>query len=114
MGYADDLRSVALNDVAVFGPLAQRGDDETRLDAKTLGLVRLGALVAMGATVPSYSAQVEYVISAGGTEDEIVGVLLAVAPVVGTPRAVAAAPALALGLGYDIAAALEACDESSD
>ena len=41
------------------------------------------------------------------TVDEIVGTLIAVAPIVGTARVVSAAPELALALGYDIEAALE-------
>ena len=39
---------------------------------------------------------------AGATEDEIVGVLLAIAPAVGNARTVAVAPRLALALGYDV------------
>ena len=43
----------------------------------------------------------------GATEDEIADVLLAIAPVAGLGRVVAAAPDVAIALGYDIAAALE-------
>ena len=41
----------------------------------------------------------------------IVGVLIAVAQTVGLARVASAAPAVALALGYDIDAALEAHDE---
>jgi 4-carboxymuconolactone decarboxylase len=44
---------------------------------------------------------------AGATEDEIADVLLAVAPVTGLGRIVAAAPEVAIALGYDLAAELE-------
>jgi hypothetical protein len=37
------------------------------------------------------------------SEDEIVGVLLAIAPAVGHARPVASAPRLAVALGYDVA-----------
>ena len=46
----------------------------------------------------------------GASEDEIVGTLIAVLPIVGVARVVAAAPNLALALGYDVSEALEAVD----
>ena len=48
--------------------------------------------------------------AAGATEDEIAEVLLAIAPVTGLGRVVAAAPEVAAALGYDAAAALEGPD----
>jgi 4-carboxymuconolactone decarboxylase len=48
--------------------------------------------------------------AAGASEDEIAGVLLAIAPVAGLGRVAAAAPDVATALGYDIAAALEEPD----
>jgi hypothetical protein len=41
------------------------------------------------------------------TPDEIVEVLVAIVPTVGLPRAVLAAPSVAMALGYDLADALE-------
>jgi 4-carboxymuconolactone decarboxylase len=41
-------------------------------------------------------------VSAGASEDEIVDVLTAIAPIVGLARLAAAAPRLALALGYDV------------
>ena len=46
-------------------------------------------------------------LAAGASEDEIADVLMAIAPVAGLGRAVAAAPGLAIALGYDIDTALE-------
>jgi 4-carboxymuconolactone decarboxylase len=46
-------------------------------------------------------------LAAGATEDEIAGVLLAIAPVIGLGRVVGAAPGVAGSFGYDIEAALE-------
>jgi alkylhydroperoxidase/carboxymuconolactone decarboxylase family protein YurZ len=40
--------------------------------------------------------------AAGASDDDIVDVLTAVAPIVGLARTTAAAPALALALGYDV------------
>ncbi len=64
-------------------------------------LIRLGALVALGAATPSLRRTVELARGAGATEEEIVGVLVAVAPTVGLARVVSAAPKLALAIGYD-------------
>ena len=52
-------------------------------------------------------------LGAGATADDIVDTLIAVAPIAGGVRVVAAAPALALAIGYDIDAALEAYNGSS-
>ena len=78
-----------------------------RLDPKTLALVRIGALVAVGGAVPSYGAEADAAVSAGATAAEIVEVLLGVVSVVGRPSVVAAAPSLAMALGYDVNDALE-------
>jgi hypothetical protein len=45
-------------------------------------------------------------LAAGASLQEIVGVLIAVAPAVGVARTVSAAPELALAIGYDIDLAL--------
>jgi 4-carboxymuconolactone decarboxylase len=50
-------------------------------------------------------------LAAGATEDEIADVLLAIAPVAGLGRIVAAAPDIATALDYDITAALEELDD---
>jgi LuxR family maltose regulon positive regulatory protein len=50
-------------------------------------------------------------LAAGATEDEIADVLVAIAPVAGLGRIAAAAPDLAIALGYDVAAALEGLDQ---
>ena len=64
-------------------------------------LVRLGALVAVGAATASLRRTVQLALAAGATETEIVGVLVAVAPTVGLARVVATAPKLAIAIGYD-------------
>jgi 4-carboxymuconolactone decarboxylase len=77
------------------------------LDPKTHALVRLGALVALDAAAPSYRSTVGMALSAGATVDDIVGVLIAVAPTVGLARVVSAAPAIAAAIGYDVDRAIE-------
>jgi 4-carboxymuconolactone decarboxylase len=72
------------------------------LDPKVQALVGLGALLAVDAATVSVRLAVELAAGAGATEEEIVGVLLAIAPSVGNARTVAVAPRLALALGYDV------------
>ena len=77
------------------------------VDPKTLGLVRIAALVAVGGAGPSFGAFADAAVSAGATAAEIVDVLVGIVSVVGLPCVVAAAPLLAMPLGYDVDAALE-------
>jgi len=65
-------------------------------------LVRLGALLALGAATSTLRATVDRTTEAGATEAEIVGVLIAVAPALGLARVVSSAPRLAMAIGYDL------------
>ncbi len=76
--------------------------DPELLDPKVQALVGLGALLAVEAATVSLRHKVELAQRAGASEEEIVGVLLAIAPAVGHARTVAVAPRLALALGYDV------------
>ena len=80
---------------------------ESSLDRKTHALVCIAALIAMDAAAPSYLCAVESARAAGASDEDIVGCLLAVVPILGEPRVVCAAPKLGLALGYDVGAALE-------
>lgn len=106
MDYTDRLRRLAIND-ARFADDVARDIESQDLSPKTLALVRLAALVAVGGAVPSYGAHADAAVSAGATAAEIVDVLVGVVPVVGLPSVVAAAPKLAMALGYDIDATLD-------
>jgi alkylhydroperoxidase/carboxymuconolactone decarboxylase family protein YurZ len=101
------LRQLALNDEeSVERVLVRRRDGETEMPLvpKVDLLVRLGALLALGAATTSIKATVQQLIDAGATEAEIVGVLIAVAPAVGLARVVSTAPKLATAIGYDLEA----------
>ena len=101
------LRQLALNDEPSVREVLVRGNDRvttTRLEQKVGLLVRLGALLTLGAATSSLRVTVEQAIQAGASEPEIVDVLVTVGPAVGLARVVAAAPRLALALGYDIEA----------
>jgi len=71
---------------------------ESGLDPRTHALVRIGALIALGAPSASFGWHVSLAREAGASDDEIAGVLVAVAPVTGTPRVVGAAPMVAEAL----------------
>jgi 4-carboxymuconolactone decarboxylase len=77
------------------------------LDPRTRGLVRIAALVTLDGSVETLRWTIGDSLEAGADTDEVVGVLLAVAPLIGVARAAAAAPKVALALDYDIDAALE-------
>jgi hypothetical protein len=104
---------LALNDecaVARALEIGRTGVDESPLDARTFALVRLGALLCSGAARESLRWAVELAQAGGATEDEIVAVLEAVAPVAGLARTVKVAPDLAIAIGYDIETSLDAGD----
>jgi 4-carboxymuconolactone decarboxylase len=108
LDYTERLRRLAINDARFTEDGAgAAGDASEELDPKTLALVRLAALVAVGGAGPSYGAQVDTAVSAGAGAAEIVDVLVGVIPVVGLPCVVAAAPTLAMALGYDTDDAFE-------
>jgi alkylhydroperoxidase/carboxymuconolactone decarboxylase family protein YurZ len=79
----------------------------TSLDPQTLILIRLAALIAVDAPVSSYLLHVGAGAEAGLTLEQAQDVLVAVAPIAGTPRTMAAAAKLAeaLGVAIDVAAA---------
>jgi len=71
------------------------------LDPRIVSVAQLSALVALGAGDSSFGAAVERAIGAGSTVDEIVGVLCALAPIVGTARLAVATSRLGPALGID-------------
>jgi 4-carboxymuconolactone decarboxylase len=72
------------------------------LDARTFALVKIASLIALDAPPASYAWQVANALDEGATPEDILGVLRAVAPQVGGPRVVAAAPEIMLALGLSL------------
>ena len=96
------LRKLAIRDDAYieFLQSSEEGSlTESTLESKARSLVRIAALAAIDATTPSYLEAVDSAREGGASDDEIVGVLIAIIPAVGVPRVVSAAPKLALALG---------------
>ena len=81
------------------------------LDPKIAALLQVGVSVALGSPAVCLEWSAGRALAAGASEDEIADVLLAIAPVAGLGRVVAAAPEVATALGYDVAAALEEPDD---
>lgn len=76
--------------------------DASSLDAETLLLVRVAALVAVGAPPVSYALNLEVSVEAGLDAEDIRGVLLAIAPIVGTARIAAATGNIVKALAAEI------------
>ena len=72
------------------------------LDERSLVLVRLAALAAVDAPTGSYLMHVGPGAESGVTLDDVQDVLVAVAPVIGTARTVAAAANIVEALGFAI------------
>jgi alkylhydroperoxidase/carboxymuconolactone decarboxylase family protein YurZ len=111
--FQETLRRLAMIDEGFVEHEAGLGLDPAQasaLDPKTAALLRVGASVVIGSSPVCLEWSTGRALAAGASEDEIVGVLLAIAPVAGLGRIAAAAPEVATALGYDIAAALEEPD----
>jgi 4-carboxymuconolactone decarboxylase len=100
------LRRLALNDsrtvAAAVGAGRAHESLSGALDPKTTALVRLAALLSVGAPTVSFRATAEEARASGATEEEIVDVLLAIGPAIGAARLVEASPRLALAIDYDV------------
>jgi alkylhydroperoxidase/carboxymuconolactone decarboxylase family protein YurZ len=96
------LTGVATGDVSMLDDmlgLREALTDKTSLDTRTFALVKIAALIALDAPPASYAWQIGNALNEGATPEDILGVLVAVAPQVGGPRVVAAAPEIMLSLG---------------
>ncbi len=76
--------------------------ERSGLDERTYALVKLAAIMALDAPPASYLWQVANAVAAGATAQDLVGVLIAIAPQIGGPKLVAAAPELMLALGLTL------------
>lgn len=86
--------------------------EASSLDPASLMAVRLAALVAMGASPASYALNLAAAGEAGLNADDVRGVLTAIAPIVGTPRVVAATGDIvqAIGVAIEVAELAELRD----
>lgn len=98
----ETLSGIATGDISVIEEmlgLREALAGRSTLDARTFALVKIAALIALDAPPASYAWQVTNALSEGASAEDILGVLTAVAPQVGGPRVVAAAPEIIVALG---------------
>jgi 4-carboxymuconolactone decarboxylase len=82
--------------------LREANREASGLDARTFALTKIAALIALDAPPASYAWQVANALDDGATPEDILGVLRAVAPQVGGPKVVAAAPEIMVALGLSV------------
>jgi alkylhydroperoxidase/carboxymuconolactone decarboxylase family protein YurZ len=82
--------------------LREADREASGLDPRTFALVKIASLIALDAPPASYVWQLGNALADDVTPEEILGVLVAVAPQVGGPRVIAAAPEIMLALGLDV------------
>jgi hypothetical protein len=90
---------VASTLVAMTAASLERSD----LADREIMLARIAALAAVGAPALSYAFNAGAAAESGLTLEDAQGILVAVAPIIGTARTVAAAAAITDGLGLAIA-----------
>jgi hypothetical protein len=100
--------SDTMDDAPVLDLLARMTADSlaaSSLDAETLILVRIAALVAVDAPPVSYALNLEAAAEGGLDLDSVRGVLTAIAPIVGTARVAAATGNIVRALATEVALA---------
>ena len=103
------LRRLAAGDERLLGtvmaptPEGAAGEPTVgALDRQTRALIRLAALLVLGAPTASVQWAVELASTAGAGVETLTGVLLAAAPAAGAAQVAESAPRLALALGFDL------------
>jgi 4-carboxymuconolactone decarboxylase len=81
------------------------GVDASSLDAQSMMLVRMAALVAMDAPPVSYMLNITVADEVDVDAEQIQGMLAAIAPIVGSARVASAASKMVQALGLEIALA---------
>ena len=84
------------------------------LDPNSLLAARIAALAAVDAPAASYLMHIGPAMNAGVTADQIQNILIGIAPVIGTPRTLAAALNITEALGIAIVALEELEDEQAE
>jgi hypothetical protein len=88
--------------------------EHNSLAPRELMLARMAALIAVDAPPASYLANAEAASDSGITDRDIQGVMIAIAPVVGTARVVSAGAKILRALGLAIAVADSEMAEDGD
>ena len=106
----DVLLGLAMGDVDILREAVDLREAEQQgsgLDPSAFGLVKIAALIALDSPPASYLWQIANALDDGATPEQILGVLRAVAPQVGGPKSIAAAPEIMVALGLSLPAGRE-------
>jgi 4-carboxymuconolactone decarboxylase len=99
------LAGISAGDLTVLEEavgLRELNREGSGLDGRTFALVKIATLIALDAPPASYGWQIANALEEGVTPEDLVGVLRAVAPQVGGPRVIAAAPEIMLAMGLPL------------
>ena len=96
-----DQETPVLDTLAAMTAVSIQNSD---LPNRELMLARIGALAAVDAPAISYLMNVGAAADAGVTVEDVQGVLIAIAPIIGTARVISAAANITEALGFAIAA----------
>jgi len=95
---SDQMQATPVLDL--LGDMTASSVEASSLDGEALMLVRIAALVAVDAPPASYLLNLGAASEIGIGEQQVSGVLAAIAPIVGGPRVVSAAGHIATALGF--------------
>ncbi len=101
------LSRCASGDDSLIVDGADSDEEFAALEPNTDALVRISAIVALGAPSALCRSAILRAFEAGACDEDIVATLISVATIIGDARVVLAAPTIASALGYDIDGALE-------
>jgi alkylhydroperoxidase/carboxymuconolactone decarboxylase family protein YurZ len=99
------LRGLAFHDAESLERLLEihvENQMASGLDPRTYSLVKVAGLIGMNGPAPSYAWQIGVAREAGVTNEDIMGVLVALAPTIGMARVVSAATEMALAMGMNL------------
>ena len=88
--------------------------EHNSLPPRELMMARLAALIAVDAPPASYLANAGAAADSGVTADDMQGIMIAVAPVVGTARVVSAGGKILRALGFAIVVADKMADDDAE
>lgn len=101
----DVLKGLSLQDSGIIeSALAMQLNniEQSGLDPKTHAMVRIAALISVDAAPAPFMWQIGVALESGVTPDEILGIMVALAPTIGMAKIVATAPEIALALGVEL------------
>lgn len=102
---ATTLRGLAALDLPLLESLVgahMENAEESGLPHREYALIKIAALVALGAPRASYAWQVAFARESGVDDDDLIGVLIGLAPTVGMAKTISGASEIAYALGFDL------------